>query len=341
MPALAMRRWLVPSLVGLALCYIAFRLATGAALAVVDVPYDGHPGAPAEMTIERGAPAREIATLLEEAGVVRSGTFLRWWLRYTGRAGLVHAGEYRFEGELSVRQVADIIVWGRVVLEGVTIPEGSTRWQVAEAITAAGFGTYDEGWEATAAVELIGDLDPAAEDLEGYLFPDTYHAPRDASAQDIVAMMVARFRAVWTPERQRRAAQIGLELRQVVTLASLVEAETALAAERPVVSAVYHNRLDRRMLLQCDPTLLYALRLGGRTDRNIRRADFDNDSPYNTYKYAGLPPGPIANPGEASIDAALTPAEVDYLYFVGRNDGSHAFSRTLREHNANVNRYQR
>ena len=253
----------------------------------------------------------------------------------------IHVGEYRFTGPLSIRQVAEIITEGRVLLFPVTVREGTTRWQVAEALAEAGFGSYDEAWDATGDATLIADLDNAATDLEGYLFPDTYHAPRGSSAAALVSMMVARSRRVWSEERRSRAADLGFDLRKTVTFASLVEAETALAEERRLVSGVYHNRLQRRMLLQCDPTLLYALWRDGRTDRNIRRADFAHESPYNTYKFPGLPPGPIGNPGEASIDAALAPAEVDYLYFVARNDGSHAFSRTLREHNANVNRYQR
>ena len=160
-------------------------------------------------------------------------------------------------------------------------------------------------------------------------------------AAAIVEMMVDRFRRAWMAPTAAQAEIAGLSVRDAVTIASLIEAETGKSDERALVSGVFHNRLERRMLLQCDPTLLYALRLEGRTDRNIRRSDFDNESPYNTYRFAGLPPGPIGNPGEASIVAALYPAETDYLYFVGRNDGSHAFSRTLQEHNANVNRYQR
>ena len=335
-----MRRWLVAVVVVVVL-YIAVRLAIGAAMTMVDTPYGRAGSPPHDVTIASGASAADVADMLEAVGVVRSATTLRWWLRYTETAVQIHVGEYRFSGPLSVRQVAEIITGGRVLLFAVTVLEGATRWQVAEALAEAGFGSYDEAWEATGDTGLIVNLDTAATDLEGYLFPDTYHAPRGSTAAEIVGMMVARWRNVWNEERQARAAALGFTLRETVTFASLVEAETAMAEERRIVSGVYHNRLERRMLLQCDPTLLYALWQDGRTDRNIRRSDFANESPYNTYKFPGLPPGPIGNPGEASIDAALAPAEVDYLYFVGRNDGSHAFSRTLREHNANVNRYQR
>ncbi len=336
-----MRRWLLAVVVVLAVLYIAVRIAIGAAVTILDTPYGRVGSPPRDVTIARGASAADVADTLQAAGVVRSATTLSWWLRYSETAGQIHVGEYRFTGPLSIRQVAEIITEGRVLLFPVTVLEGATRWQVAEALAEAGFGSYGEAWDATGDITLIADLDAAATDLEGYLFPDTYHAPRGSSAAEIVGMMVARSRRIWSEERQARAADLGFDLRKTMTFASLVEAETALAEERRIVSGVYHNRLERRMLLGCDPTLLYALRRDGRTDRNIRRADFANESPYNTYKFPGLPPGPIGNPGEASIDAALKPAEVDYLYFVGRNDGSHAFSRTLREHNANVNRYQR
>ncbi len=321
--------------------YVAVRVTTGVAVAALDTPFDGNAGAPVVTAINPGASAAEVAALLQERGVIRSARSLRWWMRLSGTAGGIHTGRYRFQGAATLRQVSDAITQGRVLLETVTVFEGATRWQVAEALSAAGFGTYEEAWEATGEVSLIADLDPEATDLEGYLFPDTYSAPHDSIAEDIVRMMVMQFRAVWNDERVRRAAEAEFTVRELITIASLVEAETGLASERPLVAGVYHNRLRQRMLLQCDPTLLYALYLDGRRDRNIRRADFDNPSPYNTYRVRGLPPGPIGNPGVASVDAALWPTVTEYVYFVGRNDGSHAFSRTLREHNANVNRYQR
>jgi len=335
------RSAMTAGLVALVLVYFAVRTAVGVSSAALDTPWDGNDGVPVDVTIAAGDSAAQVAAMLEREGVIRSGRSLRWWMRWNDTAGRIHTGRYRFQGEATLRQVADVITEGRVLLAPVTIIEGATRWQVAEAIAAAGFGTYDEAWEATGNVRLIADIDPQATDLEGYLFPDTYHLPLDAAAADVVGMMVAQFRGLWSEERGARAEQAGFSVRQIVTIASLVEAETGLAQERPLVAGVYHNRLRDGMLLQCDPTLLYALYMDGRRDRNIRRADFDNPSPYNTYRVRGLPPGPIGNPGAASIAAALQPAETEFLYFVGRNDGSHAFARTLREHNANVNRYQR
>jgi UPF0755 protein len=186
----------------------------------------------------------------------------------------------------------------------------------------------------------VAEIDPEAENLEGYLFPDTYALPRHADASMVVSQMVGRFMEVLTPEVRAGTAEQTLSIRQLVTLASLVEKETAVPEERTVVAGVYANRLRTGMLLQCDPTVIYALQLAGTYDGNIRRADLSIDSPYNTYRYAGLPPGPIAAPGRGSLEAAANPAEVDYLYFVSRNDGSHEFARTLAEHNRNVQRYQ-
>ena len=335
------RRLLTPALLLVVLLYLSVRLAVGVAVVALDTPFDGNDGSPVVVSIPSGASAAQVAGLLEQNGIIRKARDLRWWMRLSDTHGSIHTGRYHFEGSATLRQVAEVITEGRVLLTSVTVLEGATRWQVAEALAAAGFGSYEEAWEATGNAGLVADLDDQATDLEGYLFPDTYFAPHDASAADIVAMMVGQFREVWTEERMIGATRAGFDTRQLITIASLIEAETGLAEERPLVSGVYHNRLESRMLLQCDPTLLYALYLDGRTDRNIRRADFDNPSPYNTYRVRGLPPGPIGNPGAASIVAALAPAETEFIYFVGRNDGSHAFARTLREHNANVNRYQR
>ena len=330
----------IPILFGLSI-YIALRLVTGALVAILDTPYSGHVAAATDVTIEPGQSAAEVGQVLQAKGLIRGDRSLRLWMRWNGTAGSIHAGTYRFEGAASIREVAALLVEGRVLLSEMKVIEGYTRWQVAEGLSRAGFGSYSEAWEATGNVALISDLDAEAKDLEGYLFPDTYYVSRQMKPAAIVEMMVDGFRQAWTTPTVAQAEKTGLSVRDVVTIASLIEAETGKSDERALVSGVYHNRLERRMLLQCDPTLLYALRLEGRTDRNIRRSDFDNESPYNTYRFAGLPPGPIGNPGEASIVAALYPAETDYLYFVGRNNGSHAFSQTLQEHNANVNRYQR
>jgi len=223
----------------------------------------------------------------------------------------------------------------------VTFREGLTVREMAAVFESAGFGSAADFIAASRNAALIKDLDPEARDLEGYLFPDTYTLPRSATAVQLIERMVNRFQKAATPELRQAATARGLTLRQLVTLASLVEKETAKPDERPVVSGVYTNRLKIGMGLQCDPTVIYALMLAGRYDGNIRKGDLQIDSPYNTYRYAGLPPGPIAAPGEASLHAAANPADVPYLYFVSRNDGSHVFSTTLDEHNRNVNEFQR
>jgi UPF0755 protein len=186
----------------------------------------------------------------------------------------------------------------------------------------------------------IRDLDPEASDLEGYLFPDTYSLGREAPAESLVALMVAAFKKVFTDDLRAAARARGLTVREAVTLASLVEKETAVAEERPLVAAVYFKRRAIGMPMQADPTVIYAMERAGNYSGNIRREDLQMASPYNTYRYPGLPPGPIASPGKASLEAAVNPADVDYLYFVSKNDGSHVFARTLDEHNRNVQEWQ-
>lgn len=337
----AVRRMVVALLVLGVIAAVGATYARRALDRAIRQPFDNERGEAVLYEVRRGMTARQVAGELESQGVIRDARVLAGWLRWEGTASRIHAGTFRFDGPMSVEEVAGVLTTGRVALLPVTVPEGSTRWQVAAAIERAGFGTKEDVLEATLEVGLIAELDPSASTLEGYLYPDTYMLPIGATGRDVVAAMVERFRELWTPERRALARDLGLGIREVVTLASLIEAEAQRPHERVLISGVFHNRLERGMLLQCDPTLLYALRIAGRRDRNIRRGDFVLDSPYNTYRYSGLPAGPIGNPRAASLDAALDPADVGYLYFVARNDGSHVFSRTLREHNQMVNRYQR
>ena len=254
----------------------------------------------------------------------------------SGQATALKAGEYRFSGAMSAADVVARLARGDVYLRAVTFREGLTIRQMAGIFEDAGFGPAKAFIAAAGDAQLVGGFDPAARNLEGYLFPDTYALPRAASAPDLVRRMVARFESVMTTDLRQAADALGLSVREVVTLASLIEKETAAPAERPLVSAVYHNRLRQGMGLQCDPTVIYALELRGRFNGNLTRADLAVDSPYNTYRYRGLPPGPIAAPGRLSLEAAVRPAPVDYVYFVSRNDGTHAFASTLAEHNRNV-----
>jgi UPF0755 protein len=303
-------------------------------------PHKGFTGAETFVDIPPGTGTAGMAARLEQAGVVRSATLFRAavWVRSAGRR--LQAGEYRFDRAVTPTEVVDRIARGDVYLRSITFREGLSIRQMAALFEEKGFGTAASFVAAASKAERIRSLDPEAEDLEGYLFPDTYALPRGATAETLVARMVGQFERAMTPDLQARAKARGLGVRQLVTLASIVEKETGKADERPLVAAVYSNRLKIGMGLQCDPTVIYALERAGRYDGNIRRADLAIDSPYNTYRYAGLPPGPIAAPGKASLEASADPAPAPYLYFVSRNDGSHAFASSLDEHNRNVQQFQ-
>lgn len=295
---------------------------------------------PLMMIVEPGASVRAVAVQLYGLGLVRHPAVFQALVVLRGDQGRLRAGEYALQGDLDLGQIVDKLVRGDVVRHVVTFPEGTALEDMAR--LAAGQGLAPAAFlDAARDPAPIRDLDPDAPDLEGYVFPDTYDVSRSpGAAAALVARAVRRFREVIGPDLP--AVKAGpLTLRRVVTLASLVELETARPEERPRVAAVFRNRLEKRMLLQTDPTVIYALRKAGKYDGNIRKEDLEIDSPYNTYKYPGLPPGPIASPGRASLQAAVHPAPVPDLYFVSRNDGSHEFSRTLAEHQRWVNVYQR
>ncbi len=303
-------------------------------------PFKGYEAAEQFLTIPPGAGGADIRQRLLAAGLVRDDVTLRAALRWTGHSRALKAGEYRFDRAMSAVDVIDKIARGDIYTRRITFPEGLTIAEMARVFETREFGTAPDFVAAARNAALIRDLDPEASDLEGYLFPDTYALPRQWGVDRLIAMMVDRFKASYPAELREKASAQGLTTRQVVALASLVEKETAKDDERRLVAAVYRNRMRIGMGMQADPTVVYALQKAGRYDGNIRREDLSFDSPYNTYRYPGLPPGPIAAPGRASLEAALDPADVDYLYFVSRNDGSHVFARTLAEHNANVHEYQ-
>ena len=315
------------------------------ALAYAGAYYELHgprraPGAPrVALSVPPGSSVISIAERLHALGLVRHPLVFRAWVTLRGAGTRLKAGEYSLEGPLSVDQIVDMLVRGEVERHDVTIPEGKSVRETAALVAARG---VDSAAFLAAAGDpsLIRDLDPLAKDLEGYLFPDTYDIPPRQPPPELVARMVQRFREVLTPEMPR-VAESGLSLREVVTLASLVELETARGEERPRIAAVFLNRLKKGMLLQTDPTVIYALRVAGTYDGNIRKKDLSIDSPYNTYKYSGLPPGPIASAGREALRAVLYPSPVKDLYFVSRNDGTHQFSETLAEHTRAVDRYQR
>jgi len=330
----------------LSLLVVVVLVAGGAAAFVfymvnrIQEPYKGFSEPERFVEIPSGTGTAEIRRRLVEAGVVSDDLAFRAALMWTGQSRALKAGEYRFDRPMSVVEVVEKLARGDVYGHPITFPEGLTIREMAEIVESHGFGKAEEFIKAARDGSLVNDLDPAAKDLEGYLFPETYTLPRGTPVATLVSLMVDRFRDTYTALEAKRGGQADLSTRQIVTLASLVEKETGKAEERPLVAAVYRNRLTRNMAMQADPTVVYALVKAGTYDGNIRKGDLSFDSPYNTYKYAGLPPGPIASPGRAAIEAALAPADVEYLYFVSKNDGSHAFAETLAQHNANVQEYQ-
>ncbi len=306
----------------------------------LDEPYKGFTDAEVFIEIPQGSGARIIGRQLADAGVVRDELTFRAALLRSGQARGLKAGEYRFDRPAHVDEVINRLVQGDVYRRLVTFREGLTVAEMAQVFEASGLGTAKEFVTAASDPSPIRAVDRDAKTLEGYLYPETYGLPRGTPASELTRLMVSHFEKAFDEELRRAATEQGLSARQVVTLASLVEKETAREEERPLVGAVYRNRLKIGMGMQADPTVIYALQLAGRWNGNLSRTDLEYDSPYNTYKYAGLPPGPIAAPSRPSLVAAVHPAEVDYLYFVSKNDGSHVFATTLAEHNRNVQQWQ-
>ena len=284
-----------------------------------------------------GTTTMQIAAQLKHQGLIRSKYAFE--VERLARGGTLKAGEYRFDHPAPMSEVYARIERGDVYTIPVTIPEGSNLFHIAQGVESANLGTKENFLAAAQAdIGLIADLDPGATSLEGYLFPDTYQFERHASPQQILTAMVKRFR--------QAAAGLGLEgnYHHVVTLASLVERETPVDSERPLVASVFENRLAKDMPLATDPSVIYAALIDGRYRGTIYASDLQADSPYNTYRYSGLPPGPICNPGMASLKAAMKPARTDYLYFVAASadpSGKSRFSATLEEHEHNVQQYRR
>ena len=287
-----------------------------------------------------GYSTRRIAAELKSAGVIHSRLAFVLWHRIHRKQSL-KAGEYLFDTAATPLEVHDRLVHGDIYVHTVVIPEGYTIFDVAQAVQDAGLGSSQEFLEvARSDVGLISDLAPEARNLEGYLFPNTYQFTRTQSMKDIVGAMVKQFRLV--------AEQIGLtatvqadvqaNVQKTVTMASIIEKETAVPEERPVVASVYYNRLGRNIALQADPSVIYAELLDGSYGGALHHSDMHFQSAYNTYSHLGLPPGPIGNPGRTSLEAAMHPAQTDYYYFVSDGNGHHRFSRSLEEHNQNVAR---
>ncbi|HEY2469338.1 MAG TPA: endolytic transglycosylase MltG [Terracidiphilus sp.] len=309
-------------------------LAVGAAGWTIFTPFG--PSAETFVDIAPGSSTIQIAQQLQSAGVVRSQFAFDLW-RWV-RKGKLKAGEYRFDRPVPLTAVYDRIARGDVYTVAVTVPEGASIFDVAMRLEQAGIGTRNDFLDQQAHLtDLIADLDPRAKSLEGYLFPDTYRFPRKTSPAQVAAAMVRQFRV--------EAAGIGLKenVHDVVTLASLVERETAVDAERPLVASVFENRLAKHMPLMTDPAVIYGLEVRNTWRGAIHASDLRLDTPYNTYLHAGLPPGPVANPGLPALRAAMNPAHSKYLYFVaaGANpQGQSLFSTTLEEHTRKVTGYR-
>jgi UPF0755 protein len=323
---------------------ISLVLALGLYLVIMQIalnqPYSGWTGDHVDVELAPGMDAGSMLDSLHDAGVLNKPTLLRHWLLWSGGSEALQAGEYRFSEPASALAVLRRLHEGDVLLHAVTIPEGLVLEDIAERLEEAGFGSRQELMALFRDPSPIAELDPEAADLEGYLFPETYRFSRQAGPAEIVSAMVARFKDVAGPEYVGAAKAAGMTLREAVTLASLIEKETSVPEERGKISRVFHNRLQRGMRLQCDPTVLYALRREGRPVRRLSYDDLEFDSPWNTYVVTGLPPGPIANAGEASLEAAIEPAEGRELYFVAAPGGGHRFSEDLASHVKAVNEWR-
>ncbi|HUU06007.1 MAG TPA: endolytic transglycosylase MltG [Patescibacteria group bacterium] len=304
----------------------------------VTVPYQGYERR-AVVQIDSGMTVAAIAGKLQRQGVISRAAYFKRYYRMFFAKKKLKAGEYLFDGPLTMRQVIEKLHQGKAILYKVTVKEGLWSGETARIFEAAGLFPSAEFINAARNTKLIRDLDPAAADLEGYLFPDTYLVRRDFTAREMVALMVDHFRRNFTNRFVWRARDIGFTPRQAVILASLIEKETANRDERFLVSSVFHNRLKQNMLLDCDSTIVYALKKTGRYQGKLGWDDLKFASPFNTRLHRGLPPAPIANPGYASLEAALYPENSEYLFFVAKDAGSHYFSKTLAEHNRAVRKY--
>ena len=323
-------------LTGIVAGTIAVRSALWASL-----PYRDYGAASAIVEIPTGTGLKRAVQILEDHGILRRFPYSVAVLQVLGRSGALKAGEYEFNRPMTPLEVFDKIERAEVYVHKVTVLEGLRSDEIFALYERAGFGTAGEFGEAFRDTSVLHGLDPDAIDLEGYLFPDTYGLQKGTTPKAIVARMVARFREVLGSEWVAAVKARGLTVRQAVSMASLIEKETAADEEDPLVASVFHNRLRKGMRLQCDPTVIFALAMRNSWDGNIRREDLKIDSLYNTYRYTGLTPGPIGNPGAVALKAAAQPADTEYLYFVSKNNGRHAFSRTLEEHNWAVWEFQK
>lgn len=292
---------------------------------------------PVEIVVQPGDSFRAVTDKLLETEIIRHPLKFRNLAAYQKATTKIKAGEYRFSGTMSPARILEQLAEGRVHLHRLTITEGLNVYQVADRAEQTGLCKKQGFIDAATDPELMQKLGIPAETAEGYLFPETYFFEKPVSAEQIVCTMVRRFNKVFSEKWEQRAEELGFSVHEIVTLASIIEKETGVEGERKMISSVFHNRLEKGMRLDSDPTVIYGIK---DFDGNITRKDLKTPTPYNTYTFRGMPPGPIANPGRASLEAALYPADTNYLYFVAKPDKSHHFSTNLSEHNRAVQKYQ-
>ena len=278
-----------------------------------------------------------IANYLNNTGIIKNPVKFKLLARIKGCDKKIKAGEYLLSSSMPPIKILETIASGKVRLYKITIPEGYNLKQIASIISRAKLGTKEDFLKAATDSSFVYKQGINAETFEGYLFPETYYFPKNITPEKIITTMVERFRSIFNRKWEKRAKDLNLSIHQVVTLASIIEKETGVSFERPVISSVFHNRLKKRMRLESDPTVIYGLK---NFDGNITRKHLATQTPYNTYTIKGLPLGPIANPGSKAIEAALYPADTDFLYFVSKKDRTHKFSANIKNHNKAVRRYQ-
>lgn len=289
------------------------------------------------VNIPSGQTFKVTTDILFKAGIIRSPFKFNMVARLKGYDKQLKAGEYILAASMPPIKILEKLVKGDVKLYKLTIPEGLNIYQIAELVAQEGFAEKAAFIESSTDAAFAREHGIPAETFEGYLYPETYYFPKNVSTRTIVSSMVKRFWLVFKPEWKERGKQLGFSIHQVVTLASIIEKETGAPFERPLISSVFHNRLKKKMRLESDPTVIYGLK---NFDGNLNRKHLETLTPYNTYKIRALPPGPIANPGSASLEAALYPADTRYIYFVSKKNNTHQFSTNLKDHNQAVRKYQ-
>lgn len=292
---------------------------------------------PAPIIVPSGQGLSDTTRQLLAAGIIEKPYRFRMFACLYGYDKRIKAGEYQFNLAMTPAEVLEKLVTGKVVLHRLTVPEGYSCDQIATLVEVGGFATRDEFLTLARDAGLVRQLGAPGDSLEGYLYPDTYFFPRGVTVREIITTMVQRFQVIMTADWRERAAKLQLSIHEVTTLASIIEKETGVPEERTLIASVFYNRLNRGMRLESDPTVIYGIT---DFDGNITRAHLKEKTPYNTYQIEGLPPGPIANPGREALYAALFPQETEYLFFVSKNNGTHHFSKTFKEHLLAVNKYQ-